>query len=86
MSKPPLSGYTILDFTQFYQGPYATFMAAKAGADVIKIEPPGGESLRLMAPPGKETSMPVAMLNANNAASPSISKATRARISCASWC
>ena len=65
MSNTPLSGYTILDFTQFYQGPYATFMAAKAGADVIKIEPPGGESLRLMAPPGKETSMPVAMLNAN---------------------
>ena len=65
MSNAPLSGYTILDFTQFYQGPYATFMLAKAGADVIKIEPPGGESLRLMAPPGKETSMPVAMLNAN---------------------
>jgi len=65
MSNTPLAGYTILDFTQFYQGPYATFMAAKAGADVIKIEPPGGESLRLMAPPGKETSMPVAMLNAN---------------------
>ena len=65
MSNTPLSGYTILDLTMFYQGPYATFMAAKAGADVIKIEPPGGESLRLMAPPGKETSMPVAMLNAN---------------------
>lgn len=65
MGNTPLSGYTILDFTQFYQGPYATFMLAKAGADVIKIEPPGGESLRLMAPPGKETSMPVAMLNAN---------------------
>ena len=65
MSNAPLSGYTILDLTQFYQGPYATFMLAKAGADVIKIEPPGGESLRLMAPPGKETSMPVAMLNAN---------------------
>ena len=65
MSNAPLSGYTILDLTMFYQGPYATFMAAKAGADVIKIEPPGGESLRLMAPPGKETSMPVAMLNAN---------------------
>ena len=65
MSNTPLSGYTILDLTQFYQGPYATFMLAKAGADVIKIEPPGGESLRLMAPPGKETSMPVAMLNAN---------------------
>lgn len=61
----PLAGFTILDLTQFYQGPYATMMLAKAGADVIKIEPPGGESLRLMAPPGKETSMPVAMLNAN---------------------
>lgn len=65
MPNMPLAGYTILDLTQFYQGPYATFMLAKAGADVIKIEPPGGESLRLMAPPGKETSMPVAMLNAN---------------------
>jgi crotonobetainyl-CoA:carnitine CoA-transferase CaiB-like acyl-CoA transferase len=61
----PLTGYTILDFTQFYQGPYATFLLAKAGADVIKVEPPGGESLRAMASPGKEGSFPVAMLNAN---------------------
>jgi CoA:oxalate CoA-transferase len=61
----PLAGFTILDLTQFYQGPYATMMLAKAGADVIKIEPPGGESLRAMAPVGKETSYPVALLNAN---------------------
>jgi crotonobetainyl-CoA:carnitine CoA-transferase CaiB-like acyl-CoA transferase len=61
----PLAGFTILDFTQFYQGPYATFLAAKAGADVIKVEPPGGEGLRGMAPAGKEGSFPVAMLNAN---------------------
>jgi len=61
----PLTGFTILDLTQFYQGPYATMMLAKAGADVIKIEPPGGESLRRLAVDGKETSMPVAMLNAN---------------------
>ena len=61
----PLAGFTILDFTQFYQGPYATMMLAKAGADVIKIEPPGGESLRHMAPPGKSGGFPVAMLNAN---------------------
>ncbi|MBN8900652.1 MAG: CoA transferase, partial [Rhodospirillales bacterium] len=46
-------------------GPYATFLLAKAGADVIKVEPPGGESLRAMAAPGKEGSFPVAMLNAN---------------------
>jgi CoA:oxalate CoA-transferase len=61
----PLQGFTILDFTQFYQGPYATFMLAKAGANVIKIEPPGGESLRHMAPPGKFGGLPVVMLNAN---------------------
>ena len=64
-ANTPLAGFTILDFTQFYQGPYATFLLAKAGADVIKIEPPGGESLRAMASPGKEGSFPVAMLNAN---------------------
>jgi len=61
----PLQGFTILDLTQFYQGPYATFMLAKAGANVIKIEPPGGESLRHMAPPGKVGGFPVVMLNAN---------------------
>jgi crotonobetainyl-CoA:carnitine CoA-transferase CaiB-like acyl-CoA transferase len=61
----PLTGFTILDLTQFYQGPYATMMAAKAGADVIKIEPPAGDSLRALAPPGKTGGMPVAMLNAN---------------------
>lgn len=65
MSNTPLAGFTILDFTQFYQGPYATFLLAKAGADVIKVEPPTGESLRAMAAPGKEGSFPVAMLNAN---------------------
>ena len=65
MANYPLAGFTILDLTQFYQGPYATMMLAKAGADVIKIEPPGGESLRRLAVDGKETSMPVAMLNAN---------------------
>ena len=54
----PLAGFTILDFTQFYQGPYATMMLAKAGADVIKIEPPNGESLRHMAPPGKSGGFP----------------------------
>jgi CoA:oxalate CoA-transferase len=40
-------------------------MLAKAGADVIKIEPPKGESLRGMAPAGKTGSYPVAALNAN---------------------
>src|SRR5207244_1512615 len=41
---------------------------AKAGADVIKIEPPHGEPLRRRAPPGKSTTFPIAMLNSNKRA------------------
>jgi crotonobetainyl-CoA:carnitine CoA-transferase CaiB-like acyl-CoA transferase len=41
---------------------------AKAGADVIKIEPPQGEPLRRRAPPGKSTTFPIAMLNGNKRA------------------
>jgi CoA:oxalate CoA-transferase len=59
----PLSGIVVLDFGQIYQGPYCTMMMARAGADVIKIEPPRGEPLRRRAQPGKSTTLPVAMLN-----------------------
>ena len=51
-----------------FQGPYATLLMAKAGADVIKIEPPHGEPLRRRAPPGKSTTFPIAMLNSNKRA------------------
>jgi len=61
----PLAGIVVLDFGQVYQGPYATLLMAKAGADVIKIEPPQGEPLRRRAPPGKTTTFPIAMLNGN---------------------
>jgi crotonobetainyl-CoA:carnitine CoA-transferase CaiB-like acyl-CoA transferase len=59
----PLSGIVVLDFGQIYQGPYCTMMMARAGADVVKIEPPRGEPLRRRADPGKSTTLPVAMLN-----------------------
>jgi CoA:oxalate CoA-transferase len=64
--KTPLAGITVLDFGQIYQGPYATMLMAKAGANVIKIEPPRGEPLRrrVMAS-GGDTTLPMAMLNAN---------------------
>lgn len=41
-----LEGIVVLDLTQIYNGPYATFMLARCGATVIKVEPPQGESLR----------------------------------------
>jgi CoA:oxalate CoA-transferase len=65
----PLAGITVLDFGQIYQGPYATMLMAKAGADVIKIEPPGGEPLRRrVLATGGDSTLPIAMLNANKRA------------------
>jgi crotonobetainyl-CoA:carnitine CoA-transferase CaiB-like acyl-CoA transferase len=64
-ARLPLSGIVVLDFGQIFQGPYATLLLAKAGADVIKIEPLHGEPLRRRAAPGKTATLPVAMLNQN---------------------
>ena len=52
----------VLDLSQIYNGPYATFLLATGGADVIKIEPPGGESLRRRGVVGG-AALPFAMLN-----------------------
>jgi CoA:oxalate CoA-transferase len=64
----PLAGITVIDFGQIFQGPYATLLLAKAGANVIKVEPPHGEPLRRRAAPGKSTTLPIAMLNQNKRA------------------
>ena len=39
----PLAGYRILDFTRFQQGPHATVMLSDLGAEIWKVEPPGGD-------------------------------------------
>jgi crotonobetainyl-CoA:carnitine CoA-transferase CaiB-like acyl-CoA transferase len=46
----PLAGVRILDFTVGIAGPYATKLLADYGADVIKIEPPGGDFTRQLGP------------------------------------
>lgn len=60
----PLSGVTVVDLSHIYNGPYATFLMAMAGAEIIKVEPPGGEHLRHRADMGG-AALPFAMLNAN---------------------
>jgi CoA:oxalate CoA-transferase len=60
----PLNGVTVIDLSHVYNGPYATFMMAMAGATVIKVEPFGGEHLRSRGDMGG-AALPFAMLNSN---------------------
>jgi len=62
MTRFPLDGILVIDLTQIYNGPYATYLLALSGATVIKIEPPGGESLRRRGVVGG-AALPFAMLN-----------------------
>ncbi len=41
-----LSGVKVIDFGQYIAGPYAAMLLAEQGADVIKVERPGGEPYR----------------------------------------
>jgi crotonobetainyl-CoA:carnitine CoA-transferase CaiB-like acyl-CoA transferase len=43
-----LEGLRVLDLTIWRPGPYATQLLAEQGADVLKVEPPGGDPMRSM--------------------------------------
>lgn len=45
-----LSGIKVVDLTLFLPGPMMTLMMADHGARVVKVEPPGGDPARAMAP------------------------------------
>ncbi len=48
MTPGQLAGLRVLDLTIWRPGPYATQLLAEHGADVLKVEPPGGDPMRSM--------------------------------------
>ncbi len=65
MHARPLHGLRVLELGQIYNGPYCGLLLAQQGADVIKVEPPGGEILRRHETSAPGGSYSFLMLNAD---------------------
>jgi len=50
----PLAGLLVADFSRILAGPYATMLLADLGAEVIKVEGPGGDDTRTWQPPVRD--------------------------------
>ncbi|CAG9179896.1 CaiB/BaiF CoA transferase family protein [Cupriavidus pampae] len=61
----PLRGIRVLEFCSVAAGPFSAMLLADMGADVIKIEPPGGDALRSWPPITAGFSENFASLNRN---------------------
>jgi formyl-CoA transferase/CoA:oxalate CoA-transferase len=49
--SPSLSGVTVVDLSRILAGPYCTMMLGDLGAEVLKVESPGGDDSRGWGPP-----------------------------------
>jgi crotonobetainyl-CoA:carnitine CoA-transferase CaiB-like acyl-CoA transferase len=54
VSRGPLAGLLVADFSRILAGPYSTMLLADLGAEVVKVEGPGGDDTRTWQPPVRE--------------------------------
>jgi crotonobetainyl-CoA:carnitine CoA-transferase CaiB-like acyl-CoA transferase len=52
--RAPLSGLLVADFSRVLAGPYCTMLLGDLGAEVIKVEGPGGDDTRGWVPPVRD--------------------------------
>src|SRR4029450_4445978 len=56
--RGPLAGLLVADFSRILAGPYSTMLLADLGAEVVKVEGPGGDDTRTWHPPGRAGAPP----------------------------
>ena len=59
----PLARYRVLDASTYLLGPFAAMMLADLGADVIKVEAPGGDPYRRIGPRRQGIGLRAAVVN-----------------------
>jgi len=57
--RGPLTGVRVIDITTIFMGPSATQMLGDLGADVVKVEAPGGDVVRGIGPQGHDRMGPL---------------------------
>jgi crotonobetainyl-CoA:carnitine CoA-transferase CaiB-like acyl-CoA transferase len=87
-TKGTFAGVKVIDLTLMLAGPYCTMLLADQGADVIKIEPPGGEFARGGGPfmsedSGRVMGGPFASINRNKRSLALDLRSRKARRPCA---
>ena len=53
-TRGPLDGLLVADFSRILAGPYASMLLADMGAEVVKVEGPGGDDTRTWVPPVRD--------------------------------